>query len=72
MDEDSDSINPSVESFSAIAPLIGLADRGIPDPWPMKEPDPLGASAVPCVTLGHDVGKFIKYYFYFHLKMQAF
>jgi hypothetical protein len=45
-------LNPLPDNFSKLALYLGLAERRTaPEPLPLKEPDPLGASAVPCVTL---------------------
>jgi hypothetical protein len=43
---------PLSDSFSKLTPYIGLGERStLPGPLPLKEVDPLGASAVPSVTL---------------------
>ncbi|PSN36069.1 hypothetical protein C0J52_06695 [Blattella germanica] len=44
--------SPPSENFSKLAPYLGLGERRTaPEPLLLKEPDPLGASTVPSVTL---------------------
>ncbi|XP_069694063.1 probable E3 ubiquitin-protein ligase HERC1 isoform X1 [Periplaneta americana] len=43
---------PMADNFSKIAPYLGLGERKIaPEPLLLKEPDPLGATTVPNITL---------------------
>ncbi|XP_021933596.1 probable E3 ubiquitin-protein ligase HERC1 isoform X3 [Zootermopsis nevadensis] len=43
---------PLFDNFSKLAPYLGLGERiTAPEPLLLKEPDPLGASTVPSVTL---------------------
>ncbi|KAL0271708.1 UNVERIFIED_CONTAM: hypothetical protein PYX00_008714 [Menopon gallinae] len=56
LEDDSDIITTSVGSFSTMAPLLGLSERGVPEPWVMKESDPLGAATIPRVTGCSDFG----------------
>jgi hypothetical protein len=45
-------LTPLPDHFSRLAPYLGLGERRIAaEPLLLKEPDPLGASAVPSVTL---------------------
>jgi hypothetical protein len=47
-----DQSTPLFENFSRLSPYLGLGERRTaPEPLLLQEPDPLGASTVPSVTL---------------------
>jgi hypothetical protein len=47
-----DQSTPLFDNFSKLAPYLGLGERTTAsEPLLLKEPDPLGASTVPSVTL---------------------